>query len=271
MRFGIEIVPFGDFADPRQVLQIAEAAEAAGWEGVWLWDHIMFPYGAGDPWVMLAAIAAKTRDLKLIPGVAVLPRYSPQTLARLLTGLDLLSEGRVILGAGSGAIEEEFTRFGEPGGSRRRGELLDESLEVITRLWAEEAVEHSGKHYRVEGGYLQPKPVQQPRIPVWIGGGSRAAFRRAARWDGWIIGVIDENSQITLPPEKLSGKIAQILDQREGDAPFDVAIDGVSEPGETALAREYSEAGATWWFESIFGLRGSLEQMLERIKAGPPG
>jgi alkanesulfonate monooxygenase SsuD/methylene tetrahydromethanopterin reductase-like flavin-dependent oxidoreductase (luciferase family) len=98
MRFGIEIVPFGDFADPRQVLQMAEAAEVAGWEGVWLWDHIMFPYGAGDPWVMLAAIAAKTRDLKLIPGVAVLPRYSPPTLARLLTGLDLLSEGRVVLG-----------------------------------------------------------------------------------------------------------------------------------------------------------------------------
>jgi alkanesulfonate monooxygenase SsuD/methylene tetrahydromethanopterin reductase-like flavin-dependent oxidoreductase (luciferase family) len=270
MRFGIEIVPFGEFADPRNVLQMAETAEASGWEGVWLWDHLLFPYGSGDLWVMLAAIAAKTRRLKLVSGVAALPRYRPHILARLLTGLDLLSEGRFVLGAGSGAIEEEFTRFGEPGEARVRAEMLDEGLDVITRLWSGEPVEHTGSHYTVAGASLMPKPIQQPRIPVWIGGESRGALRRVARWDGWIVGVIDENSEITLPPEKLAVELAYILERREGRGPFEVAVDGVSQPGDSTMAQAYAEAGATWWFESLFGLRGSLDEMLERIKAGPP-
>ena len=270
MHFGIEIIPFGEFADPRNVVKMAQATEASGWEGVWLWDHLLFPYGSGDPWVMLSAIAASTRRLKLVSGVAALPRYRPQNLARLLTSLDLLSEGRVVLGAGLGGLAEEFTQFGELGEARARAEMLDEGLEVITRLWSGEPVEHFGVYYTVAGASMLPKPIQQPRIPVWIGGGSRRALRRAARWDGWIIGVIDENSEITLPPEKLADNVAYILEHRDGEGPFEVAVDGVSQPGDPSIPQEYSGAGATWWFESLFGLRGSLEEMLERIEAGPP-
>lgn len=270
MHFGIEIIPFGDFADPRQVLQMAEAAEDSGWEGVWLWDHLLFPYGSGDPWVMLAAIAARTLHLKLVTGVAALPRYRPHILARQVTALDLLSGGRIVLGAGSGSIDDEFARFGEQGEGRIRAKMLDEGLDVLTRLWSGEPVEHAGPHYTVSGVSLLPKPVQQPRIPIWIGGESRGALRRAARWDGWIIGVINENSEITLPPEKLAGKLTSILEEREVGEPFDVAVDGVSEPGQSSLVQEYGDAGATWWFESLFGLRGSLKDMLARIKAGPP-
>jgi hypothetical protein len=148
--------------------------------------------------------------------------------------------------------------------------MLDEGLDVLTRLWSGEPVEHAGPHYTVSGVSLLPKPVQQPRIPIWIGGESRGALRRAARWDGWIIGVINENSEITLPPEKLAGKLTSILEEREVGEPFDVAVDGVSEPGQSSLVQEYADAGATWWFESLFGLRGSLKDMLARIKAGPP-
>ena len=270
MHFGIEVVPFGRFADPKQVLQLAQAAEDSGWEGMYVWDHLVIPYGAGDPWVMLSAAAACTQRLKLLPGVAAVPRYRPENLARLLAGLDLLSEGRVVLGAGSGGLKEDFTSFGGPEDSRARAEMLDEGLEVITRLWSGDAVSFRGKHYQVNGAGLQPQPVQQPRIPVWIGGESKPALRRAARWDGWIIGIINEEGKFIRSPEQLASEIAYIRQHRDSDADFEVAVDGISEPGEASRAGEYAAAGATWWFESLFGLRGDLEDMLARVKAGPP-
>jgi alkanesulfonate monooxygenase SsuD/methylene tetrahydromethanopterin reductase-like flavin-dependent oxidoreductase (luciferase family) len=191
-------------------------------------------------------------------------------LARFLTGLDLLSQGRVILGAGAGAIHEEFTHFGGPGEIQRRAEMLDESLEMIAGLASGEPFEYQGKYYSVDGVALQPRPFQQPRIPVWIGGESRAALRRAARWDGWMIGTVDENSQVTRTPEQLFKEVESIRRWRANPGPFDVAIDGISQPGERSLAGEYADAGATWWFEILFGLRGSHAEMLQRIKAGPP-
>ena len=270
MKFGIEIVPFGEFADPRWVVRLAQAAEEAGWEGLWVWDHITFPYSAGDPWVNLAAAAACTQRLKLLPGVAALPRYLPQNLARLLTGIDILSQGRLILGAGMGAFDDEFSAFGLPGEMRTRASMLDEFLDLLTRLWSGEVVEYQGQHYRASGLALLPQPVQRPHPPVWIGGESRAALRRAARWDGWIINAIDENSVFVLSPEKLQQSISTIHRQRASEALFEVAIDGVSEPGERQRPQEYAAAGATWWFEALFGMRGSGEEMLRRVQAGPP-
>jgi alkanesulfonate monooxygenase SsuD/methylene tetrahydromethanopterin reductase-like flavin-dependent oxidoreductase (luciferase family) len=228
------------------------------------------PYGAGDPWVTLSGVAASTQRLKLVTGVSPLPRYYPQNLARLLTGLDLLSLGRLVLGAGLGSVDEEFSRFGLPGEKSVRAEMLEESLQIITALWTGDTLEFQGKHYTVTGAALHPRPLQQPRPPVWIGGESLPALRRAARWDGWAIGVIDENAKIVRPPEQLARDLEYILAHRQSRAPFEVAIDGVSQPGEDTLVKEYEDAGATWWFEAIYGLRGSLAEMLERVKAGPP-
>lgn len=270
MRYGIEIVPFGEFANPRWPVRLAQAAEEVGWEAVWTWDHVLFPWGAGDPWVIYSAIAALTQKLLLVPGVAALPRYQPHLLARMLTGLDLLSQGRVILGAGAGAIKDEFLAFGGPAEPRTRAEMLDEGLVVLSKLFSGVPVQHQGKHYTVNSAALQPTPFQKPRLPVWIGGESPAALRRAARWDGWIMGCVDENEQITCPPERVAKNIAAIQAHRTDDTPFDVAVDGISEPGGPSMARAYAEAGATWYFEVLFPLRGSGEAMLERIKAGPP-
>lgn len=270
MHFGIEIVPFGEYANPRPVMELAQAAEASGWEGVWVWDHLLIPWGVGDPWVILSAVAAVTHRLKLVSGVANLPRYYPQNLARTLVGLDLLSQGRAVLGAGLGGVAEETERFGLPGDARTRAEMLDESLEVITRLWSGEAVSHVGKHYQVAGAVLQPTPVQQPRIPVWIGGESRAALRRAARWDGWIVNTIDESGEIIRQPEQLAKEIASIHQHRLSPEKLEVAIDGISQPNSASRAQDYAEAGATWWFEALFGLRGSHAEILERVQAGPP-
>jgi len=270
MHFGLEVIPFGDYADPCSVIELAQAAEQAGWEGLWLWDHMLMPYGAGDPWVTLSGVAATTQRLKLVTGVSPLPRYYPQNLARLLTGLDLLSQGRLVLGAGLGSVDEEFTRFGLPSEKSIRAEMLDESLQIITRLWSGETLDFQGQYYSVGGAALQPRPVQQPRPPVWIGGESPPALRRAARWDGWVTGVIDENASIVRTPEQLTRDLAYIQAHRQSQAPFEVAIDGVSQPGEGNLAQAYAEAGATWWFEAIYGLRGNTAEMLERVKAGPP-
>jgi alkanesulfonate monooxygenase SsuD/methylene tetrahydromethanopterin reductase-like flavin-dependent oxidoreductase (luciferase family) len=269
MHYGIEVVPFGDFSDPAAIVRLAKAAEAAGWEGLWIWDHMLMPYGAGDPWVTLAAAAACTERIRLVPGVAPLPRYRPHLLARTLAGLDILSRGRVIFGTGLG-IPPDFIPFGEPGDDRTRAGMLDEGLEVLTGLWSGEEFSHRGKHFTLETVRLVPIPVQRPRIPVWIGGGSRAALRRAARWDGWIMGTVDEQSRVTNPPENVARDVRRILEQRRTHAPFDVAVDGVTNAGERGLVAEYQAAGATWWFEAIHLSRASEPKLLERIAAGPP-
>jgi alkanesulfonate monooxygenase SsuD/methylene tetrahydromethanopterin reductase-like flavin-dependent oxidoreductase (luciferase family) len=270
MHYGIEVVPLGEFGDPRVVVQFAQAAEAAAWEGLWVWDHISFFGGVGDPWVILSAVAAATHRLKLCVGIAPLPRYRPHVLARITTSLDILSEGRLILGAGSGGVEGEFTAYGEPGDVRVRAAMLDEGLEVLTRLWTGEPVTHHGRYYTVKGATHVPTPVQVPRIPVWIGGESKPAMRRAARWDGWIISAASVEVKMIKRPRQLAEQLAYIRQHRTSDGPFDVAINGISGPGDGPLTREYKEAGATWWFESLFGIRGTVAEMLARIKDGPP-
>jgi alkanesulfonate monooxygenase SsuD/methylene tetrahydromethanopterin reductase-like flavin-dependent oxidoreductase (luciferase family) len=269
MRYGIEVIPFGDYSDPRAVVRLAQAAEAAGWEAIAIWDHLLFPYGAGDPWVTLAAVAQATTRLKLITAVAPLPRYRPHVLARTLTALDILSAGRVIFGTGLGVAFDQAP-FGDPTDAPTLAAMLDEGLDVLSGLWSGESVTHHGRFYQVEDAQLVPTPAQRPRIPVWIGGDSPAALRRAARWDGWVIGTINEQCQITKPPERLAAQVAVLRSHRADDAPCDVAVDGVSSPGDHELVREYAEAGATWWLEAIFGARGSDDEMLARISAGPP-
>lgn len=269
MQYGLEVIPFGRFSDPREVVKIAQIAEAAGWQGLWLWDHLVFPWAVGDPWIILAAVASATQSLKLITGVAPMPRYRPHLLARLMTSLDLLSGGRLIFGTGLG-IPSDFTPFGEPESAKTRAAMTDEGLDLLTQLWSGAEITHQGQFYRAAGVRMLPTPVQRPRIPVWIGGDSAAALRRAARWDGWIMGVIDEQCQVTKPPAQIATQVATIRQHRNSREPFDVAIDGTSQAGDGALAREYADAGATWWFEAIFETRGPLEAQIERIKAGPP-
>lgn len=269
MQHGIEVVPFGPYSDPRPVVELAQAAEAAGWEAITLWDHVLFPYGVGDPWVTLAAIAATTQTIKLCTDVSPLPRYAPHVLARTLIALDTLSQGRVILGAGAG-LDFDFTAFDPSSNPKKRAAMLDESLEILSGLLAGNAVTFLGEHFTVENAQLVPPPVQHPRIPIWIGGDSKPAYRRAARWDGWVIGTIDEQQNITMTPEQVGERVAAIRNHRTSGAAFDVAVTGVTAPGDSTLPRAYADVGATWWFECLFASRGSHKQMLDRIKAGPP-
>jgi ATP synthase F1 epsilon subunit len=108
--------------------------------------------------------------------------------------------------------------------------MLDEGLDLITQLWSGEPVSYQGQHYTAKAAALRPTPLQQPRVPVWIGGESRAAFRRAARWDGWMIGTVDENGQVTRPPERIARQTATLRSLRTAAGPFDVAVDGLTAP-----------------------------------------
>jgi alkanesulfonate monooxygenase SsuD/methylene tetrahydromethanopterin reductase-like flavin-dependent oxidoreductase (luciferase family) len=272
MRHGIAVVPFGLYADPNYVVQLGQAAEAAGWESLFVWDHLAFTIGipSGDPWVILSAIAQATDKIKIGTGVTPLPRYRPHVLANLLTTLDLLSNGRLIFGAGLGAIPQEFSAYGEDSEAKPRAIMLDEGLEIINQMMSGNPVNYQGQYYSVDNITLAPLPIQQPRVPIWIGGESPPALRRAARWDGWVIGVDDEQGNITKTPDELREQVSLIHSLRsDPNLPYEVALMGQAFGKGQSMTSEYESAGATWWLEIIAPLLGSHEEMLERIHVGP--
>jgi alkanesulfonate monooxygenase SsuD/methylene tetrahydromethanopterin reductase-like flavin-dependent oxidoreductase (luciferase family) len=289
MRFAIDIPNFGDFADPRLTAEVAREAEDAGWDAVWVWDHIMRdpadPHA--DPYLLLAAIATATTRIRLGPMVTPLARRRPWHVARETVTLDHLSGGRLTLGVGSGSRTHEFTAFGDEGNLRRRAEMLDEGLAIIEGLWTGRPFSFEGTHYRIDNATFLPVPVQQPRIPIWVAATwpIRAPFRRAARWDGvWPLRRAPDGSSVPLTPDDIRGVCAVIAEERaaEGpasgsppvDGPFDVLVAGITpadDPAQAAAtAREFAEAGATWWTERINSSRGSLQQMRARVRQGPP-
>ncbi len=273
MRFGVEIVTLGPYADPRRVVELAVAAEEAGFELVAVWDHLAFTWGvpSADPLVTLSAVAQATSHIRLLPFVTPLARHRPHVLAWQLACLDMLSDGRLVLGAGLGGVEQEFSAFGEDDSAAVRAARTDEALEVVTRLWSGEKVDHRGQHYRVEGVELQPLPVQPPRPPIWIGGESDGAMRRAARWDGWAASGVGEDGQMiksVADVEQTVGRLKR-AGARLGEG-FAVVLTGVTRGPGAVDARSYESAGVTWWLESLSPTFGERDELLRRVRAGPP-
>jgi probable F420-dependent oxidoreductase len=270
MRYGLCLANMGTYADPRNVVALAERAEAAGWEALLVWDHLAFVWGppASDPWVTLAAVASRTERLVLGTNVTPVPRRRPHVLAHQVATLDVLSGGRAVLAAGIGGVESEFTAFGEPAEARLRAELLDEGLEVLRGLWSGEQVDHRGAHYVVDGVRLQPRPLQD-RLPIWIGGNSRPALRRAARYDGWAADTARPDG-MSMSPEELARSVSLIQAEREADEPFDVVVNGHLDRGDRETRAAYEAAGATWWLEAVHDVRGSFDEMLALVEDGPP-
>jgi probable F420-dependent oxidoreductase len=282
MRYGISVPNFDQFGDPRAFAELAREAEAAGWDGVFIWDHIAFWKGfrapVSDPWVALSAAAMTTERVKLGPMVTPVARRRPWLLARQAVSLDHLSGGRLILGVGLGhPPDAEFEAFGEEGDARVRAEKLDEGLEVITGLWRGEEFSYQGKHFQVHETIFQPPPVQQPRIPIWVAGAwpRKAPFRRAARWDGVFPISLNVNWDEVMPPDELRAVVAYVREQRATSAPFDVILGGATTGADRAkdadLVAQYTDAGLSWWIEGIPGYRGSFEGMRQRVRLGPPG
>ena len=264
MRYGICLANIGRYADPRVGVRVAEAAEASGWDGVFIWDHLAFVWGppAVDPWITLASIASATSRVRIGTAVTPVARRRPHVLAHQVATLDLLSAGRVIFGAGLGGSESEFGKFGEPTEAKVRAAMLDEGLEVIRQLWSGEEVTHHGEHFTVDGVTLAPTPVQE-RVPVWIGGNRPASLRRAARWDGWLADSADPTG-MTMGPADIARSIERI-GRRDG---FDIAVLGQSDRGDPA---QYASAGATWWLENLHDHRGSIDDVLALVDRGPGG
>jgi len=267
VKFGICLASLGTYSDPRNAVRIARAAESAGWDGLFYWDHLAFVWGppAGDPWVTLAAVAATTERIRIGTAVTPLPRRRPHVLAAQIATLDVLSAGRVTFGAGLGGVPEEFAAFGEPTDEHLRAQMLDEGLDVVRALLAGERVEHHGAHYAVDGVTLAPAPVQQP-LPIWIGGRSVRAQRRAARFDGWLADSSDEHGMV-MSPDDIRRGVERIAPR----ASFDVGVMGYTRSSDDDLAHTYREAGATWWLENVHDVRGTPKEMLARVAAGPPG
>jgi len=271
MRFGVEIVTLGELAKPEVVLEMAHATEEAGWDGLFVWDHLAFVWDVPslDPWVTLAAVAAVTSRIRLGTWVTPLPRHRPQMLALTLASLDRLSSGRVTLGVGLGGVPQEFAAFGEPASLRTRAAIVDEGLELLTALLSGSRVDHQGHHFTADGVTLRPLPVQRPRIPVWVGGESDAALRRAARWDGWAAVAAAEDGTMRRTPEDIARAVTTIRSHRPPGEPFDVAVDGYSAVTDGELVLAYERAGATWWLESLHLQRGRVGDLLRRIAEGP--
>jgi alkanesulfonate monooxygenase SsuD/methylene tetrahydromethanopterin reductase-like flavin-dependent oxidoreductase (luciferase family) len=277
MHYGIYLPIFGDYSDPRLLAELAHEAEAAGWEGCFLWDHIhqwLVQEPAADPWVALTAIALRTERIRLGPLVTPLSRRRPWKLARETVTLDRLSGGRLILGVGLGAPpREDFEAFGEAVAPKVRATMLDEGLAVLTGLWSGQPFSYDGTQYQVHDVCFLPPPVQQPRIPIWVGGTwpNKAPFRRAARWDGV---VPQKQGQVThrLTPVEVRDILAYIKAYRASETPFEVVhfggTSGRDAAADSAILTPFAEAGLTWWLE---GRRNrSLADMRERIRTGPP-
>jgi alkanesulfonate monooxygenase SsuD/methylene tetrahydromethanopterin reductase-like flavin-dependent oxidoreductase (luciferase family) len=277
LKFGVYIPNFGEMGDPHVLVNVAQTAEAAGWDGVFLWDHIRWNEQVipmADPWIALTAMAANTARIKLGSSVTPLPRRRPWKLARETVTLDQLSNGRLILGIGlGGSAEAEFGAFGDTADPKLRGEQLDEGLQILSGLWSGEPFSFEGKHYHLKTMQFLPKPVQTPRIPIWLGGtwgAKRAAFRRAAQWDG-VFPVSGRPTPLT--PEEIAELVGYIKQHRANDAPFDVAIalrSGENAEDDAMRIRAYSDAGLTWWQENCSHSRFPLALAMERIRQGPP-
>lgn len=291
-QYAIFLPNFKRFGDPETVLRLAVEAEAAGWDGVFLWDHINRSPEQGvvlDPWIVMGAIAAVTERVRIGPMITPLPRRRPHKVAQETATLDRLSKGRLILGVGLGSGRpEEWGKLGEEANPRVRGAMLDEGLEVITKLWRTEPVTHHGTHYTVDGVQFHGGPHQQPRVPIWVAGNwpNRPPMRRAARWDG-AFPLTNHDREDSDARRTAFAEVADFVRVQRAEAgltgPFDLVQTGATPGTDRAAARAILdplvESGMTWWLEAIapwpFGGTWEdddwpLDAMRGRVLDGPP-
>lgn len=277
VRYGLYVPDFGKSAFPRTMANLAYEAEQAGWDGFFLWDHILEwneRVPIFDSFTILAAISMRTERIRIGTTITPLPRLKPWIVSKQVATLDHLSGGRMVLGVGLGNPEStDYARFDESPDVRVLAEELDESLAIITGLWSGKPFSFSGKHYRIKETLFLPSPVQKPRVPIWVGGGWPRAgpFLRAARWDGVVPIILPEK----LPnPSEIQEIVAYIKKHRSSLEGFDVVeinwTTGVNRKANARKVSYYAEAGVTWWLESLYTMRDSPERMLERIRRGPP-
>ncbi|MGO8877756.1 MAG: LLM class flavin-dependent oxidoreductase [Acidimicrobiales bacterium] len=275
MRHGVFLPPFNELSDPHRVIDLAVLAEQQGWDGFFLWDHVLRrpeqAASVADPWIILSGVACATTRLRIGTMVTPLVRRRPQVLVRQVVTLDHLSSGRVVLGLGLGVDSTgELSRFGEVVDAGERGAILDEGAELLARMMEGEYIEHRGPHFTADGVRFLPRPLQTPRVPIWFGaqggvsgGGARPGpaarpVRRAARYDGLFL--------VDAGLEELERAIGILAAERDGSlGGFQVAV--LASP--TLQPAEAASLGATWAMLSIRP-EMSFEEVRSRVADGPP-
>ena len=277
IRHGLHIPNFGRAAHPKTLARLASEAEKHGWDGFFLWDHLVewdkrIPIY--DTYTSLAAVSVNTDRMRIGTSLTPVPRHKPWAIARQAVALDELSDGRLILSVGLGAKEScDYERFGETAENKVLAEKLDESLAVINGLWTGRPFGFNGKHYRMGKSVFLPTPRQKPRIPIWVGGfwPRKGPFERAAKWDGVL--PLREPGEL-LEPQELKEITGFIKKHRTSRAPFNVAnigwTTGTDRKKDALKVGSYVEAGMTWRLEGLYGNQDSSKAILKRIRQGPP-
>jgi alkanesulfonate monooxygenase SsuD/methylene tetrahydromethanopterin reductase-like flavin-dependent oxidoreductase (luciferase family) len=240
MKIGLS-VPVLD--EPSSLVALGVAAEENGWDGVFLWHHVIgtpdFVVPMADAWVVLGALAVKTERVRLGTTITALPRHQPQEVARQAVTIDRLSGGRMVLGVGLGEPASEYTAIGRSADRRLLASMLDEGLQVVSGLWTGEAFSHHGDYYTFDDVLFQPPPLQQPRIPVWVSAMTRneRTLGRGGRWDGVLLGAMSADGGMDVLPAEAVAEVAA-----RPDAPADIVV---AAPVGTDPA-VYDGTGATW-------------------------
>ena len=270
MRLGLYIPLFDELADPGLVARLCAEAEEAGWDGVFVWDHVRWRepvVDVADTQITLAAIASATERIRLGPMVTPLARRRPAKVARETATLDRLSDGRLTLGVGLGSdrFGSEYSITGEELDDRRRARMLDEALEILQAAWSGELVRHRGEHYTVDAMRFLPRPMQRPGIPIWVAGfyGKPKPLRRAIRYQGFFPVGLEHPDQLA----EIARELTRLRQEMGPDAadPFDIAVE--LEPGSDPVP--YAAAGATWGLVAFPWDPVSVDQVRGVIRAGP--
>jgi alkanesulfonate monooxygenase SsuD/methylene tetrahydromethanopterin reductase-like flavin-dependent oxidoreductase (luciferase family) len=288
MKYGLSIPQLEMFADIPRLVSLAIDAENAGWDGFFIWDHILFDNlerRVIDPWVAMAAIAVATKKIRIGPMVTPIARRRPWKLAREALSIDQISGGRLIMGVGLGAPAEwEFGAFGEATDAKLRAQKMDEGLEIFRGLLSGEFFHFEGEFFKIKEMRFLPKPVQSPHIPIWVGGTwpNKKPLQRAVRFDGYFPDVLQHP---VTPQDWLTVREFIESHRREASA-FDFVQYGVTPGDDPAKALQllapFEEAGVTWWIEGIspfdYGFDWTdpwtmeiIEKLELRIRQGPPG
>ena len=277
MKFGF-VTSYGSAND---YVNMAREAEHCGWDGVFAWDDIAVgERDVFDPWVVLGGMAMVTERITLGSMVFSLARRRPWKVARETLTIDNLSKGRFVLPVGlGGSWDGGYSRVNTDDPARRvRAEKLDECLAILDLAWQGELFSYVGTHYQATDLQFLPKPVQQPRIPIWTVGAwpYTKSLARSARWDGII--AVDmsrgQNAEEVISPEAVANVKAWMDEHRITTTLFDIIVEGVTKGSDREETRTrlqpLANAGATWWIESRWDDDESSESLLDRIRQGPP-
>ena len=276
--FGIAARNFTAYPEMPDILALVEYGvkmEQLGFDSLWVWDHVLLGVEPNFPIIealtLLTAIAARTTKIKLGTGVLVLPLRNPVLLAKQLSSMDLLSEGRLIMGLASGWYRREFDAVGVP--FEQRGKIMDENLEILTRFWTEPMVKGQYAYHKIPAGVMYPKPVQKPRPPILIGGYVDRVLKRAAvSGDGWLT--------YFYTPESFARSWAKIRDfAKDAGKDPDHLLNGAQLPIRIGKSRAAVEGemmewlGKEWdyasWSESTkdSAVIGTVDECVEQLKA----